>query len=175
MIVTALLLAALGAAIAVALALWAWTLRRLVAKFEPSRSPVSRAERLFRSFAAGLSAVLALVAAVRVSLDSSYELGGGIVLILVAAGAAATTISLALAWSGPSSRIPYLAGVLALSCTLLLLASSPLAFAVSACACTTPAVPYVHPTLAGMDGTTWAMISAVGTPVLLLGALMGRS
>jgi hypothetical protein len=64
MIVTALLLAAVGIAMAVALAL-AWTLRRQVAKFEPSRSPASRAERLLRSFAAGLAAVLAFVAAVR--------------------------------------------------------------------------------------------------------------
>lgn len=174
MIVTALLLAAVGTAIAVALAL-AWTLRRLVAEFKPSRSPASRAERLLRSFAAGLSAVLAFVAAVRVSMDASYEIGGGIELILVAAGVAAAMVSAALAWSGPSSRIPYLAGLVALSCTLLLLASSPLAFVGSACACTTPAVPYVHPTLAGMDGTTWAMISAVGTPVLLLVALVRRS
>jgi flagellar biogenesis protein FliO len=58
MIVTALLLAAVGTAIVVALAM-AWALRRLVAKFEPSRSPASGAERLLRSFAAGLSAALA--------------------------------------------------------------------------------------------------------------------
>ena len=108
-------------------------------------------------------------------MDSSYEIGGGIVLVLVAAGVAAAMVSVALAWSGPSSRIPYLVGLVALSCTLLLLASSPLAFARSVCACTSPAVPYLHPTLAGMDATTWAMISAVGTPVLLLVALMRRS
>jgi len=174
MIGTALLLGALGTALVGVLAL-AWALRRLLGQFGPSRSPASRAERLLRSVPAGLAAVLAFVAAARVSMDVSYEIGGGIVLVLVAAGVAAAIVSVALAWRGPSSRAPYLAGSVAIACVLLLLASSPLAFARSVCACSTPAVPYVPPTLAGIDATTWAMISVVGTPVLLLVALMRRS
>jgi hypothetical protein len=170
----ALLLGALGTALVLALAL-AWALRRLLGQFGPSRSPASRAERLLKSVPAGLAAVLAFVAAASVSVDASYEIGGGIVLVLVAAGVAAAIASVALAGRGPLSQAPYLAGSVAIACALLLLASSPLAFARSVCACTTPAVPYVPPTLAGMDATTWAMISAVGTPVLLLVALMRRS
>jgi hypothetical protein len=122
-----------------------------------------------------LAAILAFVAAARASMDASYEIGGGIVLVLVAAGVAAALASVALAWRGPSSRAPYLAGSVAIACALVLLASSPLAFARAVCACSTPAVPYVPPTLAGMDATTWAMISAVGTPAFLLVALLRRS
>jgi hypothetical protein len=169
-----LLLGVLGTALVLVLAL-AWALRRVLGQFGPSRSPASRAQGLLRSVPAGLAAILALVAAARVSMDASYAIGGGIALILVASGVAASIASVALAWRGPSSRAPYLAGSVASACALLLLASSPLAFAHSGCGCTTPAVPYVPPTLAGMDATTWAMISAVGTPVLLLVALMRGS
>lgn len=173
MIGAALLLGALGTALVVVLAL-AWALRRLLGQFGPSRSPASRTEGLLRSIPAGLAAVLAFVAAASVSVDASYEIGGGIVLVLVAAGVAAAIASVALAWRGRSSRAPYLAGSVAIACALVLLASSPLAFARSVCACSTPAVPYVPPTLAGMDATTWAMISVVGTPMLLFVALMRR-
>jgi hypothetical protein len=170
----ALLFGVLGAALVLVLAL-AWVLRRVLGQLGPSRSPASRAGGLLRSTPAGLGGVLAFVAAARVSMDTSYAIGGGVVLILVAAGVAAAIASVALAWRGPSSRAPYLGGSVASACALLLLASSPLAFARSGCGCTTPAVSYVPPTLAGMDATTWAMISAVGTPALLLLALMGRS
>lgn len=174
MIGIALLFGALGTAVVVILAL-AWALRRLLGQFGPSRSPASRAERLLRSIPAGLAAVLAFVAAARVSMDASYEIGGGIVLVLIAAGVAATIASVALALRGPSSRAAYVAGSIAIACALLLLASSPLAFARSVCACSASAVPYVPPTLAGIDATAWAMISAVGTPVLLLVALVRRA
>jgi hypothetical protein len=171
---TALLLGVLGTGLVLILAL-AWALRRGLGQFGSSRSPASRAEGILRSIPAGLAAVLAFLAAVRVSLDTSYAIGGGIVLILIASGVAAAITSVALAWRGTSSRAPDLAGSVASACALLLLASSPLAFARSVCGCSTPAVPYVPPTLAGMDATTWAMISAVVTPVLLLVALLRRS
>lgn len=174
MIGIALLLGALGIAVAVVLAL-AWAIRRLPGQLGPSRSPASRVEGPIRSIPAAVAAVLAFVAAARVSIDASYEIGGGIVLILVGAGIAAAIASVALVWRGPSSRVPYLTGSVAIACALLLLVTSPLAFARSACACSTPAVPYAAPTFAGMDATTWAMVSAVGTPVLLLVALMRRS
>jgi hypothetical protein len=173
MIVTALLLAALGIALTVDLAV-ARAIRRRIAPLGPAGSPHSRADGLLRSVPAGLAAVLAFIAAARVSMDASLEIGGGIVLVLVAVGVAAALVAVALAWRGTSSQAPYLAASFAIACALLLLASAPLAFARSVCACSTPAVPYVPPTLAGLDATTWAVISAVGTPVLLLVALVRR-
>jgi hypothetical protein len=173
MVGIALLLGVLGIALAVALVL-AWALRRLKGPLGPSGSPASRAECLLRSIPAGMAAVLAFVAAARVSADASYEIGGGIILVLVIAGVASTIAAVSLVWRGLSSRAPYLAGSFAMACAIMLLASSPIAFARSACACTRPAIPYVPPTLAGMDATTWAMTSAVGIPVLLLLALIRR-
>jgi hypothetical protein len=93
-------------------------------------------------------------------MDASYEIGEGIVLVLVAADAAAALVSAALAWRGPSSRAPYLAGSVAIACALVLLASSPLAFARSVCAYSTPAVPYVPssvpPSVAGPARRPWS-------------------
>ena len=72
------------------------------------------------------------------------------------------------------SSVVRLAGSISIACGLLLAALSPLAFARDACGCTTPAVPYVPPTLAALDATAWAVISAVVTPVLVLVALLQR-
>lgn len=173
MIGLALLLAVVGIGVAVVLAL-ASALRRLIRPLESSGPPASRAECLLRSIPAGLAAVLDFVAAARVSADTSFELGGGVSLVFVAAGLAATVVAVILVWSGLSNRSIYVAESFAIACALLLLASSPIAFARSACTCSTPAIPYVHPTLAGLDATPWAFIAAVGTPVLLLVALVRR-
>ena len=174
MIGATLLLVGLGTALVVILAL-AWALRRLIGQLGWSRSPTSRAEYLLRSAAALLAAALAFLAAARVSVDSSYEFGGGIIVVLLAAGVAAAIVSAALVWSRTASPLVRLAGSISIACGLLLAALSPLAFARDACGCTTPAVPYVPPTLAGLDATAWAVISAVVSPGLLLVALVQTS
>jgi hypothetical protein len=174
MIVTALLLAAVGIALTVDLAA-ARAIRRRIVPFGPAGSSRSRAGGLLRSVPAALAAVLAFIAAARVSMDASFEIGGGIVLVLVTVGVAAAIVAVALAWLGTSSQVPYLAGSFAITCALLLLVSSPLALARTVCACTSSTLLYLPPTLAGMDATTWAVISAVGSPVLLLVALVRRS
>jgi hypothetical protein len=173
MIIFAALLIGIGLAIALALAL-ATALRRVIRPRDSSGPPASRAECLLRSIPAALAAALAFVAAARVSADSSYEIGGGLVLVFVVAGIASMIAAGSLVSRGLSSGTIYLAGAIAMACAILTLAVSPIAFARSACACTSPAIAYVPPTLAGLDATSWALISAVGTPTLLLLALIRR-
>jgi hypothetical protein len=167
------LLAVIGLALALVMAL-ATALRRVIRPRDSSGPPASRAECLLRSIPAAMAAALAFVAAARVSADSSYEIGGGLVLVFVVAGIASTIVAVSLVVSGLPNRAIYLAGTIAMACAILLLASAPITFARSACACTSSGIPYVPPTLAGLDAVSWSFIAAVGTPVLLLVAFVRR-
>jgi hypothetical protein len=152
----------------------AWTMGRLLRPFRATDDRVSARERLLRAVPALLAAVIAFVAAARVNADASFQLGGGVTLIFIVAGIASMATAIGLVRIGQASSLPQVAGLIAAAAGALVAGSAPISFAKSVCACTSPATPYVSPTLLGMDAVTWAVISIIATPALLLIAFARR-
>lgn len=123
-----------------------------------------------RAALASAAALLAFVAAARLAEDRSMDVEPAASLFFIAEAALAATIALAIASRRPTPA--RVLGTIVVGVGALGLATSPVSLARSACACTSPAVPYVPPTWLGLDATTWATVALVGVPVLLAIALL---
>jgi hypothetical protein len=158
----------------VALGVW-WAVRTEIGRRtvgavvgSPSR-PLARP--LLRAALASTAALLAVVAAVRLAEDQSFELEPAASLFFIIEAAVAAAIAIAVARRKPAPARAM--GAILAGGEILGLVSSPLWLARTACACARPAGPqYVPPTWLGLDATAWATAALVGLPILLVAAML---